>query len=171
MDAAHWFAYAVGVVGIAVEWRAYLLHCGRGFRRWSAVGALAWATQYLLLGAWTAALTMASTALRTLLSDRLEQNRHKHFAATGFVLLFAGMTAWSWQGGVSLLPAFAVINTTLALFYLGNRAMRVALLASAAAWIANDVVWQAWPALLAESVAVGLNLRTIRRMGAAGAPY
>ena len=32
------------------------------------------------------------------------------------------------------------------------------------AWIANDLIWQAWPALLAESVAVALNLRTISRM-------
>ena len=81
---------------------------------------------------------------------------------------FAGLTAASWQGRVSLLPAFAVINTTLALFYLDNRRMRMALLASSTAWIANDVYWQAWPALVAESVAVGLNVRTIGRMVARG---
>ncbi|QFY88965.1 YgjV family protein [Magnetovirga frankeli] len=50
-------------------------------------------------------------------------------------------------------------------FYLGNRAMRIALLASSLAWIANDILWHAWPALLAEVVAAGLNLRTIQRLG------
>ena len=65
---------------------------------------------------------------------------------------------------MSLLPAFAVINTSLALFYLDNRRMRIALLASSAAWIANDLYWQAWPALLAECVAIALNALTIRRM-------
>lgn len=74
------------------------------------------------------------------------------------------LTAASWQGPVSLLPAFAVINTTLALFYLDNRRMRIALLASSVAWIANDLVWQAWPALLAETVAAMLNVRTIRQI-------
>ena len=156
-----WLAYAVGGVGVLVEWRAYSLHCGAAFRRWSAAGAVLWSVMYLLLGAWTAALTMGSTALRTLLSGRLERHRYKHLAAFGFMLLFAGLTALSWQGWVSLLPAFAVTNTTLALFYLDNRQMRILLLASSAAWIANDVIWQAWPALLAESVAVVLNLRTI----------
>lgn len=163
-----WLAYAVGGLGVLVEWRAYLLHCGNAFRRWSAAGAVLWSVMYVLLGAWTAALTMGATALRTLVSDRLIQERHKHFAATGFVLVFA-LTAWiSWQGWVSLLPAFAVINATLALFYLGNRRMRMLLLASSASWIANDIIWQAWPALLAESVAVVLNVRTIMRMGRIG---
>lgn len=160
-----WLAYAVGGVGVAVEWRAYSLHCGVAFRRWSAAGAVLWSGMYLLLGAWTAALTMGSTALRTLLSGWLESHHYKHIAVLGFVLLFAALTALSWQGWVSLLPAFAVCNTTLALFYLDNRRMRILLLASSAAWIANDLIWQAWPALLAESVAVGLNLRTIMKMG------
>lgn len=159
-----WLAYAVGGMGILVEWKSYLLHCGRAFRRWSAAGAILWAAQYLLLGAWTAALTMGSTALRTLFSNRREQSRHRHFAAAGFVLLFAVLTAMTWQGVVSLLPAFAVINTTLALFYLDNRKMRIALLASSSAWIANDLYWQAWPALIAETVAVLLNMRTIWQM-------
>lgn len=159
-------AWAVGGVGVLVEWRAYLLHCGRAFRQWSAAGALLWAMMYALLGAWTAALTMGSTALRTLVSGRAAVGRARHIAAGGFVALFVLLTALSWQGTVSLFPAFAVVNTTLALFYLGNRAMRIALLASSAAWIANDIVWQAWPALLAEVVAAALNIRTIRRMRA-----
>ena len=159
-----WPAYAIGGVGILVEWWAYLMHCGQAFRRWSAAGAILWAGMYLLLGAWTAALTMGSTAVRTLLSGRLDTHRHKHLAALGFVLLFALLTAISWQGWVSLLPASAVINTTLALFYLDNRSMRMALLVSSAAWIANDLYWLAWPALIAECVAAGLNVRTIRLM-------
>jgi hypothetical protein len=42
--------------------------------------------------------------------------------------------------------------------------MRILMLASSVAWIINDIIWQAWPALLAESVAVLLNLRTISKM-------
>ncbi|OQW75156.1 MAG: hypothetical protein BVN35_08605 [Proteobacteria bacterium ST_bin11] len=157
-------AYLLGGVGILLEWRAYCLPDGLGFRRWSAIGALLWAGQYLLLDAWTAGLTMASTALRTLLSGRLEKGFYKHWAATGFVALFAGLTLLSWQGLISLLPAFAVINTTLALFYLNNRRMRIAMLASSLAWISNDYIWQAWPAFVAETVAMGINLRTIRKL-------
>ncbi len=116
----------------------------------------------MLLQAWTAGLTMASTAVRSLLSGSLERGPYKHWTAAGFVALFSGLTAVSWQGAISLLPAFAVINTTLALFYLDNRQMRIALLVSSLAWLANDYYWQAWPALLAESVAMGINLRTIK---------
>lgn len=159
-----WLAYTVGGLGIVIEWRSYGWHCEQRFRRWSAAGALLWALQYLLLNAVTAGITMACTALRTLLSDHLENGLAKHGAAIGFVALFCVLTVISWQGWVSLLPAFAVINTTLALFYLGNRAMRMALLASSLAWISNDVYWQAWPALLAESVAVLINANTIRKL-------
>lgn len=164
MESQEWLAYLIGGIGILLEWRAYGLHCGQAFRRWSAWGAVFWAVQYVLLDAWTAGLTMASTALRTLLSSRIETSRHRHGIACGFIVLFAGLTVFSWQGGISLLPAFAVINTTLALYYLGNRSMRIVLLASSVAWIANDIFWQAWPALLAESVAMGINLRTIRKV-------
>lgn len=162
-----WLAYGAGILGMLMEWRAYTLHCGRAFRRWSAAGALLWAAQYLLLGARTAAFTMGATALRTMLSASLKQPLSKHAAAVGFILLFAGITAFTWQGKVSLLPAFAVINTTLALFYLDNRWMRVALLVSGASWIANDIYWQAWPALLSESIATVLNIRTVLRLPSA----
>ncbi len=107
---------------------------------------------------------MGFTALRTMLSDQFKNVIYKHSVAAGFVLIFSALTTISWQGEISLLPAFAVINTTLALFYLGNRPMRIALLASSVAWIANDLYWQAWPALLAESVAMGINVHTIRKL-------
>lgn len=157
-------AYLFGAIGILFEWRAYRLKSDRRFRRWSAAGAVFWAGQYFLLAANTAALTMACTALRTLASQPLHASRYRHVGALGFIALFVCLTVISWQGAVSLLPAFAVINTTLALFYLHNRAMRLALLASSLAWITNDVYWQAWPALLAESVAVLINLSTIRAL-------
>lgn len=159
-----WLAYATGTIAILLEWRSYLLQCGRAFRSWSAVAALLWAVMYALLGAWTAALTMGTTAVRTWLSGWLDSHRYKHQAAFGFVLIFLIITVLSWQGPVSLLPAFAVINTTLALFYLGNRPMRIALLLSSIAWITNDFLWQAWPALLSEGVSFLLNLYTIRKM-------
>lgn len=127
-----------------------------------------WGLMYLLLGAWTAAITMSCTAARTLVSGLLTSAQRKHGFAALFVTAFVLMTVLSWQGPVSLLPGFAVINTTLALFYLDNRTMRVVMLASSAAWIINDVIWQAWPGLLAESVAVLLNLRIISTMDADG---
>jgi hypothetical protein len=164
LPASQWLAYGFGAIGIALEWRAYWLHSGSGFRRWSAAGAVFWAAQYFLLGAKTAALTMACTAIRTLSSEGLASGRYRHFAALAFFALFILLTIISWQGYVSLLPAFAVLNTTLALFYLDNRGMRLALLASSLAWVVNDVLWQAWPALLAETVAVLINLRTIHQL-------
>jgi hypothetical protein len=157
-------AYVIGAIGIAVEWRSYVLYDASAFRRWSAAGAVLWGFMYLLLGAWTAALTMTCTAARTLVSGLLTSPSRKHLFAALFITAFVLMTIISWQGPVSLLPAFAVINTTVALFYLENRSMRVLMLASSVAWIINDMIWQAWPALLAESVAVLLNLRTISRM-------
>ena len=158
------FGYAVGCIAVGAEWWAYHLHCGLKFRRWSAIAAILWALQYLCLGAITAAVNMALTALRTLLSGVLERSVHKNLAALVFCLLFAVLTSVSWQEWSSLLPAFAVINTTLAQFYLGNRAMRISLLFSSLAWISNDLIWQAWPALLAETVAILINLRSIARM-------
>ena len=158
-------AYSIGGIGVIVEWRAYWLDCGKAFRRWSALGAALWALQYALLDAWTAGLTMAITALRTLLSAK--QSRHQHWLTTGFIGLFMALTAISWQGYVSLLPAFAVINTTIALFYLDNFKMRKLLLASSLAWISNDIYWQAWPALLAETVAMLININTIHRLNQA----
>ncbi len=157
-------AYAIGSVGILVEWRAYYLRSGRAFRHWSATGSVLWAAQYFLLGARTAALTLVFTALRTLLSGQIETGIYKHLIAIGFVTIFVFLTYVSWQGTISLLPAFAVINATLALFYLDNRTMRIGLLVSSVGWIANDLYWQAWPALLAESVSVGINMHTIRKL-------
>lgn len=157
-------AYLVGAIGIGVEWWAYYCESGRRFRFWSALGALLWAMQYGLLGAWTAGLTMAATALRTCLSGILVTDSYKDFISLVFLLGFVVLTYYSWQGPVSLLPAFAVCNTTVALFHFDNRSMRIGLLASSLAWIANDWFWQAWPALLAEAVAMLINSYTIRKL-------
>lgn len=157
-------AYIVGAIGILVECRSYWLQSGKAFRHWSAMGSLFWAVQYFLLDAVTASLILACTALRTLLSGQLENILYKHWAVAGFLIIYGALTTMSWQGEVSLLPAFAVINATLAMFYLDNRKMRIALLFSSLAWIGNDIYWQAWPALLAESVAMTINLRTIRKL-------
>lgn len=156
--------YAVGTLAVGAEWWSYHLHCGQRFRLWSALAALLWAGQYFCLGAVAAAVNMALTAVRTQLSAVLADGYSRHFAAIGFCLLFLMMSLLVWQGLASLLPAFAVINTTLAQFYLANRSMRISLLLSSVAWIANDLIWQAWPALLAESVAMLINLRSIARM-------
>lgn len=157
-------AYAVGCVGMLLEWRAYLMRSGYGFRQWSALSALVWSLMYCLLGAWTAAITMGVTALRTMASRWLTNHAYKHYFVIGFVLIFALITGFSWQGMSSLLPAFAVINTTLAVFYLPNHIMRIGLLLSSFAWIANDIVWLAWPALGAECVATSLNIYTIHNL-------
>lgn len=96
-----WLAYFIGALGVVVEWRAYVLPCAQAFRHWSAAAALLWAVMYALLGAWTAALTMGSTALRTVFSGMLESGQNKHRAAMLFVLLFITLTAITWQGIVS----------------------------------------------------------------------
>jgi hypothetical protein len=160
----NFFAYLVGFIGVLVEWRSYWLQSRHGFRCWSAAGAFFWSLQYYLLNAWTSALTMFVTAIRTFMSGYLDKAENKHGFALGFVVLFAVLTLISWQGFISLIPAFAVVNTTLALFYLENRKMRVSLLLSSFAWIVNDIYWQAWPALFAESIAVCINIRTIYKL-------
>jgi Bacterial inner membrane protein len=155
-----WPAYLFGVIGVVAEWRAYCLVCDRRFRYWSAAGALFWSAQYLGLQAYTAAVLMACTAVRTLLSELLAL-RFRAPGAVLFACVFALLTFWSWQGGISCLPAFAAINTTWALFFLPHYRMRWALALSSLAWMANDVYWQAWPALLAEGVALLINLRVL----------
>lgn len=162
-----WLACAFGAAGIFAEWVSYARRDAKNFRRWSAAAALLWAGQYAAIGASTAAVTMAATALRTAWSGRDDTPRAKAAGLAAFVALFAGAAAFAWQGPVSLLPLFAVVNTTVALFVLSNVSMRVALLASSAAWIANDVIWGAWPALVAEIVAVAISLRTIAGLRAA----
>lgn len=156
-----YLAYTIGTIGVLVEWRAYLHPHAQGFKTYSAIGAACWSIMYLLLGAWTAAVTLALTSVRTYLSHIIQATHHKHLSAIGFTLVFMMITAITWQGMVSLLPAIAVINTTLALFYLNNQHMRIAMLISSAAWIGNDIYWQAWPALVAESVAVVINVKMI----------
>lgn len=163
-------AYAVGAGGVLCDWRAYLLTSDRGFRRWSATGALLWGLMYALLGAWTAALTMAFTAFRTgisgWLSARLTMRPawQRHLLVAGFLLVFSLLALLSWQGPISLLPWLAACNTTIALFYLEQRRLRLALLISSALWISNDLLWHAWPALVAETISVLLNWRTLRGM-------
>ena len=71
LSVAEWLAYGIGVVALLAECHAYRLQDGRQFRRWTAWSALLWSLMYLGLDAITAALTMGTTALRTVLSGRI----------------------------------------------------------------------------------------------------
>lgn len=152
-------AYLIGLVGACAEWRAYLQTDDAELRRWSACGALLWTAMYLLLGAYTAAVMMFLTAARTLVSGY--HAARKWWVFSLFVALFLLLLIFSWQGTKSLLPAFAAVNTTIALFYFSGIKLRLLLVLSSIAWISNDLIWHAWPALFAEVIALLLNLSTL----------
>ncbi|MDP5029552.1 YgjV family protein [Paraglaciecola sp.] len=149
----------IGLVAACAEWRAYLQAADVELRRWSALGALLWTLMYLMLSAYTAAVMMFLTAIRTLASGY--HSARKLWVFSVFMAIFLSSLVFSWQGPLSLLPAFSAINTTIALFYFSGVQLRLFLLASSIAWMANDLIWQAWPALLAEAIALLLNLKTI----------
>ena len=79
-------------------------------------------------------------------------------------MVFCGLAWVGWDGCISLQPLAAAINSTAALVYAENRAMRIRLLGSSALWITTGIYWHSWPLVLTELVAVTLNLRTILRL-------
>ncbi len=147
-----------------LEWRAYATTKHQLFLGISAFSACLWGMMYVVLNAYTAAITITLTALRTLCAIYFTKPQHQHTLSALFIALFTYMTFLSWQGPISLLPAFAVINTTVALFYLKDQQTRMLLIISSLAWLANDIYWQAWPAFIAEFVSLIININTILKL-------
>ena len=147
--------WAASIVIVAAFWRRADRHM-----LWALLaGLLLMAVHQVGVGAHTAAAGFAIGALRTVAVLHWPRSM-------ALMLLFCGATAVSaaltWSGLVSALAAAAGIATTVALFVLTGRGLRLALLPGNGAWITHHLLTGSMPSLAMEVAIMAGNLVVAR---------
>ena len=157
-------AQLIGTVAAVLGLCSYLHRQDKRFKLQVGLSSWIWGVHFGLLGAGSAMYTQFAIGTRSWFSigEHSQTYRHSLFWLSSLILI---ALAWlGWDGWISLPPLAAAINSTAALIYAENRAMRMRLLISSALWIGTGLYWLSWPLVFTELLAVSLNLRTIYRL-------
>jgi hypothetical protein len=158
--------HATGVCALALNVLALVHPCERALRIQSGLAGVIWALNNLLLGAHTAAALSLVSAGRTASSvvtlNVHESTRRAVFA--GFLVLTLLMGAATWHGWPSVLMVLASVLSTVAVFYLRGRALRLTMLLVSALWMHNAWLYDSWEQMAANVLTAAAALVGARRV-------
>ena len=118
----------------------------RTLRTKTGVAAALWAVNNFLMGAYSAAALSLVSASRQATVNAVDARgsrvRQSAFAAFMALTLLAGWLTWS--GPVSAFTTAGSLLTCVAVFHLRDARLRWAMVASAALWMVNALVFNSW---------------------------
>jgi len=160
LSASFLFAQIIGLAGCAIGIAGYLLSDDGRLKAMIGASALVMALHYLLLGAVTGAGAALVTASRSFLSLKTALRP----TAPLFVLAYLLIGHLSYETAADLLPVAAGICGTLAMFYLADVPMRLALAVTIFCWLLYGAVKLSLGGVLLELFYFVANAVTLYRM-------
>jgi hypothetical protein len=148
---------ATGLVSFQVNKRKKIL----GLVIWSS---LFWTIHFFLLGAYTGSALNFIGAIRTMAFSKYRDRRRSIFILWGFIAAFGVATALTWQGPLSLLPAFGTISGAFAYWQKTPRSIRMLALLSPPAWLIYNVVSHSYAGVITEVLIFAATLVGIYRL-------
>lgn len=157
--------HATGVCALVLNVAALVHTCERALRIQSGMAGVIWALNNLLLGAHTAAALSLVSASRTATSAITLSAREdiRRTVFIGFLVLTVLMGALTWHGWPSAPLVLASLLSTVAVFYLRGRAMRMAMLLVSALWMHNAWLVDSWEQMAANALTAAAALYGARR--------
>lgn len=166
------FIHATGLCALVLNTAALAHRCERALRLQSGLSGLLWAINNLLLGAHTAAAMSLVSAGRTATSAvTLRATRQLRLVVfTAFAALTLAVGVFTWHGWPSALIVVASLLSTVAVFYLRARPLRVAMLAVSLLWMVNAWQVDSWEQIAANLITAAAALAGAWRSPTAGLP-
>ena len=161
------FLQAIGFVGAAIFILSYLIRYNRALFLFQLLGCLVFCVQFILMGAYSGAMSLLVNVTRNLLllrADRWPWVKSRRTLAA-VLLLLAVTTALTWSGWQSLLPAAAVAITSVGYWTRNARKIRVSQLFGTPLSLLYDVLIRSWGGVLIESLVILSILVSILRFG------
>jgi Bacterial inner membrane protein len=161
------FIHATGLCGLVLNVFALLRTCERRLRIHTGLAGALWALNNLLLGAHAAAALSIVSAGRSATSAATldASGRRRHAACAGFVVLTLAVGLATWQGWASAFIVVASLLSTLSMFYLRGRNLRLVMLLVSALWMVHAWQHDSWEQMAANLVTAAVALVGALRVG------
>ncbi len=168
MDAHFLFVQSFGIIATICFLVSYQVKSNKGLYLLQAAGCLAFAIQYMLLGAYTGCISQIFVIVRNLMLSRYNQWAWVRFK--GWVPVFCVfavlITMCTWNGPISLIPLFIMITGTIGMWSNNAGIIRlVGLTCISPPWLIYDVLVGAYSAMLNEAFIIISVLYSIARFG------
>ena len=157
----------IGFVGAAIFALSYQIKASRGLLLYQLVGCIVFALQFLLIGAFTGAISLTINVIRNLLL--YESKDWKWVRCKGtlsiIIVLMSAMTVYTWSGWRSLLPFAATVVTSIGYWTTNAQKIRSSQLFSAPCQLLYDALVHSWGGVLNETVTLISIIISIIRFG------
>lgn len=158
---------SIGFVGVVLFIASYQIKSNRRLFICQMLGCSAFCLQFILMGAYTGALSLVINIARNILLI----NEKKWKWATSKVtlcvilLLLTLTTAFTWAGLRSILPFASVMVTTLGYWARNAAKIRASQLFGSPCYLVYDCIVHSWGGVISESFATVSILLSIYRFG------
>lgn len=145
----------IGFLGLALSISAYQFKKHRNIVLCKMSSELVFAVQYILLGAWTAAILDGISVIRNLLyTSFVKRGRSTLPIIIAFCLFVIGTGVATFDGWLSLLPIGAKLLTTVSYGMKNERLLRYITLPSCVMWSIYNIVVGSWGGALGDALAL-----------------
>ena len=168
MSVMYIIAQSLGIVATLCFLVSFQVKTNRGLYLCQAAGCLAFALQFLLLGAIGGGVSQLFIIVRNMMLSKY--NNWSWVRWKGWVIIFLAiavlLTWWTWDGWTNLLPLIPMSAGTIALWTNNAGVIRlVNMCICSPAWIVFDIITGAYSAILNELVVIGSAGLSIYRYG------
>jgi hypothetical protein len=131
------------------------------FKMFMAMGSLTFVCHYFMLGAYAGAAVNVVSFMRTSLSIKFHKS---NFMMIIFIAAYLMIGLFTYNSWVDILPIFAGISATIAMYKLSGIPMRLCFFATSASWLAYDFIFKSIGGIITEGFVQFTNIATIYRL-------
>ena len=157
----------IGFVAVVFFILSYQMKSNRLLFLFQLIGCSIFAVQFVILGAYTGALSLLINILRNVLLLKANVWRWVRSRKTmpRILALLTVFTIWTWNGWISLLPFASVGVTTVGYWTDNAQKIRLSQLMGSPCTLLYDILIRSWGGALSESITLVSIIVSIIRFG------
>ena len=158
---------AIGFIGVAFFIASYQMRSNRALFLFQLIGYLVFTAQFLILGAYTGALSLMINVLRNLLLLKIGEWKwvKSKLTLSAILLMLIAVTLYTWDGWLSLLPLMSVGITSIGYWTNNAQKIRLSQMFGSPCTLLYDALICSWGGVLNESIALVSIIVSICRFG------
>lgn len=158
---------AIGFLGLLFFIISYQIRSNKVLFLCQLMGCVVFCIQMLLLGAYTGAVSLLVNILRNILLLKINDWKwvKSRWTLTAVIALLTAVTAYTWNGALSLLPFASVAVTSIGYWTDNAQKIRLSQLIGSPCTLLYDIFVKTWGGVISESMTIISIIVSIVRFG------
>ena len=158
---------AIGFLGLLFFIISYQIRSNKVLFLCQLMGCVVFCIQMLLLGAYTGAVSLLVNILRNILLLKINDWKwvKSRWTLTAVIALLTAVTAYTWNGALSLLPFVSVAVTSIGYWTDNAQKIRLSQLIGSPCTLLYDIFVKTWGGAISEGMTIASIIVSIVRFG------